>query len=197
MMKHGLACLGAALLLSGLTMGCDDPVPPSAQGAVKYSIADSKNKTCSFKVTNTGIGGVDETTHTSVINGDNDALVTCQVTQEGNSYNVSASIKQNGDSFSVSGTVTPGQTSSLTVQVYPSISKNIYSSSPDQPCTATVVGTTPGKSSLGVGPGRIWASFSCPLLVQQGSMDAPSCAVAQTNSMTAPGGYFVFENCDQ
>jgi hypothetical protein len=140
---------------------------------------------------------VDETTHTSVVNGDNDALVTCQVVQEGNAYNLSASIKQNGDSFSVSGTITPGQASTLSVQLYPSVSKNIYSSSPTQPCTATVLGKDTTKSSLGVGPGRIWASFSCPLLVQQGSMDAPSCAVAQSNSTTAPGGYFVFENCDQ
>ncbi len=194
MMKHGLACLGAALLLSGLTMGCDDPVPPSAQGAVKYSIADSKNKTCSFKVSSTGVGVVDATSHTPVIDGENDALVSCRVTQSGNTYSVTATIKQNGDSFSVSGDITPGQASTLTVQVYPSVSKNIYSSDPNTPCTASV---DPTNSSLGVGPGRIWASFSCPLLLQQGSMDAPSCAIAQQNSTTSPGGYFVFENCDQ
>jgi hypothetical protein len=194
MKKHGLACLGAALLLAGVTMGCDDPVPPSAQGAVKYSIADSASKTCSFKVSNAGLGSVDATAHTSIVNGDNDALVTCRVVQSGNTYNLTASIKQNGDSFSVSGDITPGQASSLTVQLYPSVSKNIYSSSPDSPCTVSVGGA---DTSLGIGPGRIWASFSCPLLVQQGSMDAPSCAVAQSNSKTAPGGYFVFENCDQ
>lgn len=189
----------ALLGLGALAVGCDDPVPPSAQGAVKYRLGrQATGPICQVSSPSEVVGSIninDLSQSTPVVDGEGSAKVICTIRPSGSSYNVSATVSTGNDSLSLLGTITPGTASTATVGITSSNLKGSYSSSPDNPCQIIVEGATP--AGLGISPGKMRAIFTCPDMVHGGAAsDEGHCAIlGATNS--EPGGYIFLDNCDE
>ena len=192
----------AAPLLAAL--GCSDPVPPPAQGAVSLEIgqplAPVNGKNCPVVKTYL-VGAVDSTTKKvsaptatspglSLISGQNGSKISCSITGGNGNFKFSGSIyatSDDGNSISLSfsnGVVGPDFTGTADVGVYtPQLSAN-YSSPADMPCTVQIL-----KGALDayqIKPGSMWATFACP---QVATPPSGLCGILQAQSD------FVFENC--
>jgi hypothetical protein len=188
----------ALLGVGALAVGCDDPVPPSAQGAVKYRLGrQPTGLACSASAPSETIGSinVNDLTQSAPLVNDEGGKVSCRVKPSGNSYNVNVSLQQGPNLFALSGTVTPGEVSKVIVNLTADSIKATYSTNPDNACLLRVDGTTP--AGLGISPGKIRAIFDCPEMILSGAaIDAPRCAIAGATS-DEPGGYIFFDNCDE
>jgi hypothetical protein len=175
------------------------PVPPASQGAasITFATADAPIVAmCPVPHRATApipIAGSTTTTNaskgTEAIDGQNGSLVTCAVTLVAGGYAVNALIHSEiGAAFAdiaISNlTIAQGQSDARgTLSVLDDTTQYAYSSPTTIPCTFSVVG-----SSLGIGPGKIWASVTCPSLIDRGSANSDQCKAT---------GYFIFENCAQ
>jgi len=189
----------ALLSVGALAVGCDDPVPPSAQGAVKYRLGRKPSGlACSASAPSETIGSINITdlnASAPLVDGEGANKISCRIKQNGAAYNVNLNAKQGPNIFALSGVVTPGQTSPVTVNVTADSIKASYSSSSEMPCELKVDGTTP--AGLGISPGKIRAIFDCPDMILGGAAtDAPRCAIAGATTQE-PGGYVFFDNCDE
>jgi len=189
----------AAPLLAAL--GCSDPVPPPAQGAVTLYLGQTvthvDGRTC--PVTSTyQVAGKDSTTKMiaaptttdpgmSVISGQSGSTISCSVkggkgnfTFSGNLYGITPQ----GDAVSISvsgGTIGADNTGTAQVAIRtPQLSTTVEST---MPCKFTILNGSTGPQIKG---GSMWASFSCDELDA-----APSYACGVNSSST-----IVFENCD-
>ena len=178
-------------------LGCSDPVPPPAQGAVTLDIGQPvthvDGKTCPV-IHTYQVGAVDSKTKMiappsmytpgqSLISGENGSSISCSVTGGGGNFKFSGTlhaITPEGDQISVAfanGVVGPDFTGTADVQVYtPQLSANFSS-------TASCAITVQNKQVKG---GSIWATFACPSLATPPS---GLCGIEQ------PASAFVFENC--
>lgn len=181
--------------LGALAVHCDDPVPPSAQGAVKYRFKNQPNSSCASPSTTENIGTVTNIENAPVTNGDGGNQVACSVRAQAGGFSFSGSLTQGDNSFNISGLITPGQPSPVTVQFHADSLKATFISNPDKLCTLSV---DPGEGEkFAVASGKIWAKFSCPDMIQSGaSSDVPHCAIAGGTDKE-PGGYVIFQNCEE
>ena len=177
-------------------LGCSDPVPPPAQGAVTLylgaPVVHVDQMTCPTTQTYQ-VGATDSKTKAvlaptasdpgqSVISGENGSTISCSVTGGGGNFKFSGALRAVtplGDLVSVSfdkGVVGPDFTGTADVTVYtPQLSANFVST---MPCAITV-------QNQQIKGGSIWATFSC------GQIAAPPSGLCGVNSSSA----IVFENC--
>lgn len=173
-------------------LGCSDPVPLPAQGAISLSIqkplSNVNGSSCPESGATYQVGGpgIPSTTSTgdSVIDGDNGAKISCSVkgsgpytfsgsfhgtTPDGNHYPITVSFS--------SGTVDKdGVNGTVAVSVFTPVLAANFSST--DACTVTVL----NKQIKG---GSIWAKFSCP------SITNPPSGLCRVGDSV-----IVFENCD-
>ncbi|MCU0659029.1 MAG: hypothetical protein MUF64_28375 [Polyangiaceae bacterium] len=199
-MKIGTLVFKVALLGGGvLSWGCDDPVPPSAQAAVKYRLDNQpQGPSCTATTPDETFGAIntsDLTSSTPLVDGDGGVRVVCKITPSGAGFTVSASVKQGPNNFGLRGQVTPGQASPVSVSIAADSIKAGYTSNPENPCQLRVDGDSP--AGLGISPGKMRAILSCPDMILGGATtDAPRCAIAGVVA-SEPGGYVFFDNCDE
>ncbi|MES1173565.1 MAG: hypothetical protein ABUL62_04480 [Myxococcales bacterium] len=174
-------------------LGCSDPVPLPAQGAITLSVrlpANTTSGTCPDSGTTYESGSPAPSTGNpggSLVDGDKGARVSCSVKPSGGGFAFSGNFAANttsGESFPITvtfsnGVIDANGNGTADIGVYTPKLSQTYSSS--VACTVNVLG-----SPKQVKGGSIWASFSCPSIT-----NPPSglCAVG-SNSVV------VFENCD-
>jgi hypothetical protein len=174
-------------------LGCSDPVPLPAQGAITLSVrlpTSSVNGTCPDSGTTYYVGAPAAPTTAnpgnSLVDGDKGAHIGCSVKGSGGGFAFSGSLAANttqGDPYPVTvtfsnGVVDASGNGTANIGVYtPKLSATYTSSAA---CTVKVLG-----SPLQVKGGSIWASFSCP------SITNPPSGLCEVGSSVV-----VFENCD-
>lgn len=173
--------------VSALAAACDDPIPPSAQGAASFRITNRPQMSCPYTVPNATIGAVNDTSSNQIVDGEG-GKVSCSVSPNGAGFVFSASITQGDVHFEINADGPISATQSTTAQVGVSALANSYSSATSAPCSVELIPDSP------IGGGKIWAKFSCSIVQLSGTGEEPSCAILG-NSAKAPGGYFIFENC--
>lgn len=190
MMKGRWSFLAVPLLAA---LGCSDPVPLPAQGAVTLSVrlpTSTNAGTCPDSGTTYSVGGpVAPTTANwgdSLVDGDKGAHISCSVKASGGGFAISGTLSAyttEGESYPITVTVANGVvdatgngTANITVYT-PKLSAS-YSST--TACTLKALGNPPAVKG-----GSVWASFSCP------SITSPPSGVCQVGPSV-----IVFENCD-
>jgi hypothetical protein len=180
-----------------VALGCSDPVPPPAQGAVTLYLGQPvvhvDQMTCPVSGQAYQIGATDSKTKAilaptasdpgqSVISGESGSTISCSVRGGGGNFTFSGSlhaVTPQGDLVSVSfsnGTVGPDFTGTADVSVYtPQLSGTFSSTSS---CAITV-------KNQQVKGGSIWATFSC------GQIASPPSGLCGIDASSA----IVFENC--
>lgn len=175
-------------------LGCSDPVPPPAQGAVRLDLSQPTTTVSEMSCPITQlyqVGAKDPKTMAvlaptmqdpgeSVISGESGSTITCSVTGSGGNFNFSGSLHAStpqGDQILVAfqNGVISGTTGTADVNVYtPQLSSNFSGTG----CTITVQNNQ-------VKGGSIWATFSCP---QISSPPSGLCGISGDSTI-------VFENC--
>ncbi|HEY4104828.1 MAG TPA: hypothetical protein VGM44_13095 [Polyangiaceae bacterium] len=195
--------LGAPLLLS---LGCSDPVPPPAQGALNMSISQAADPppgmACPDSGTTYRVAATDSKTKMiappdmgtpgeSVISGEAGSSISCSVTGSNGNFKFSGSlhgITPEGYSASVvfsNGQIGADFTGSADVSISTSrLAAQTYVNS--VPCSIKVL-PPPNTSSVPpqIKGGSMWAEFSCPQL------SYPPSGLCQIGSTSV----VVFENC--
>jgi hypothetical protein len=177
---HMLRRLPLAFALSVFALGCSDPVPDPAEGAMILTLdspIDTPGASCPIVGAQTNIGNPPPTL--SSPGGKVKEGVKCAV-RGGGTFNFSGEIPLGNVYFFASGSVTEGGTGSATVSAQGHITGESFKTVGGRLCTVGV-----DQGSLQVGPGRIFARVSCDSL--QGSMSSRACGAT---------GVFVFERCD-
>jgi hypothetical protein len=184
-----------ALTSVGLT-ACDDPVPPTAQGAwsVSFQAQDLMPAQCGVAGHNSIIGSVtDHTKEKLIANGTSEAGPTessdleCSVVGK-DKFDVFAKMTQQdrGLSIKING-ITAAATEMSPAQGTASYSSAMtavpYTSPATTPCSFYFIPNT----GEGIAPGRIWVAFKCPAV--EDSSTGSKCQIKQ--------GFAIFENCTQ
>lgn len=189
-MKFGLGGVVAVLVATG-AMACSSAKSPSADGnmQVRFSANPANPTVCknvrNAQITSKNGQAPNHATNTPggrVEDGSEGYSVSCKV-HGSKDFTVSGTLNGGTTSFSFSGNVTKGGTGSGVINEYDTQAQTTVSSPSDQLCTFTV---TPDP--LQVAPGRIWATFDCPSVLDESNPTATDCAAT---------GEFVFENCSE
>jgi hypothetical protein len=181
-------------------LGCSDPVPPPAQGAVTLYLGHTVNPvdqmSCPVTAQTYQIGATDSKTKAvqapsastpgqSVISGEGGSSISCSVSGGGGSYKFSgtlSAITPQGDKISIqfaNGVVGSDFTGTADVSVYtPQLLAGFSSVGTNMSCAITV-------QNQQVKGGSIWATFSCP---QIASPPSGLCGISAASAI-------VFENC--
>jgi len=178
-------------VLATFALGCEEPVPPTPQGAFVVNFQDT-GAACPHKSHQSIMGAVTATDRvTLLVDGINGADISCTV--------------KGGDlgPFSVQANIVFEGTELLTLDIEKIDSKasaampaqgNVgFSSSvtggdffgSNQPCEFFLSPPGPSGTGQGVKAGSAWLSFSCPSMVESNN----TCALAES--------YVVVENCLQ
>jgi hypothetical protein len=188
----------AAPLLAAL--GCSDPVPPPAQGAVTLYLGHTVDAvtamSCPVTAQTYQIGATDSKTKSvlaptasthgqSVISGEGGSSISCSVAAGGGGYRFSgtlSAVTAQGDKISVqfaNGTVGSDFTGTADVSVYtPQLLAGFTSVGTMTSCAITV-------QNQQVKKGSIWATFTCPKIA---SPPSGLCGISGASAI-------VFENC--
>jgi hypothetical protein len=200
MTTRGLASLVVGALLAAGAASCSDSTPPSAQGATQYRFTQPTDGKCDSADSRPVIGTVNGSVHTPVINEDNGVKVSCRVSPAGGGFEFTGTLvnSEQTESFELSGTVGADGAGTAKVSIYSdAVKSGFISRKTDTGAPGCEVSIKPTDTSpnLGASAGKIWASFTCEHMIPQSNSNSSSvCAIRDTG---APGGYFVFENCDQ
>jgi hypothetical protein len=212
-MAWKLSCT-CALGLFGLVTACSDPVAPAAQGALSFDLTTVGTSSCTpgshwinvpFSPTR-----AQQTTASSKgtlgVDGQNQVAISCSVKDNGGGvFGVSASLTSpavdptgkslNPTIVTLSTTIPSDQSAPGTVTVQDDKSSTTYSSTDDlgqagATCVFSVHPLQPMIDGLGIAPGRLWASVTCPKFRDpQSSNLLEACQIAP--------GFVVLENCAQ
>ena len=171
----------ATSLLATSLLGCSDPVPDPARGAVeihiKSALSTPTGMGCNVGAHRAQIGAVNEGEIGERAEDGAGADVSCKVTGSG-PFSFSGSIKKGSVSFSVQGSAPAvGDSGEAYIVEYDPTSATSLESPQETPCTVALIEAAPGK---------IWASFDCSAF-----------ADTSTNLFCAAQGHFFFERCDQ
>lgn len=194
----------AALAAFAALAGCNDPVPPPAQGAVSF---DMGGQSCPITSTlqDLQLGAVTDRNNSPLVDGET-GTVNCRVVPKGGAFDVSLQLGSDDrqDTFTLSGTVVPGQATEVLLSVRTRKTLTDYQSAPPGGCGDVGCGlpcrvsfpTSPDPQSptFSVGAGRIWAAFECPALVDTKDLSNTTCPIPLTAGTL---GFLVFENCDE
>lgn len=198
MLLRRLLGLLVPVFVCGLHLGCEDPIPPSREGAAWINFTqptqkEGMGKQCMIARGEVSVAGqVGDKTFTAKTDGQEGVEVDCKVTGSG-PFDVSARI-QLGANFvqlSASGVSDAAKMTPIdaTVGVFTDATQTTYISTPSHPCKLTVIE---------VAAGRLWAGFRCPLVFPKGNEDESSvCAIINDSSESVAGGYIYLNNCDQ
>jgi hypothetical protein len=187
-MNAGLG-VAAGVLAAALGMGCSSAKAPPADANIQMRIfQNSTDPTLCKIVHNMQIAkkGQSPPSHETnqaggrVEDGSEGFSVSCKI-HGSNDFTISGAINGGASAFSFSGSVTKGNSGQGSIAEYDSSFQTTVAST--DPCTFTV---TPDP--LQVASGRIWATFSCPTVLDQSAPTTTTCAAS---------GEFVFENCEE
>jgi hypothetical protein len=180
-------------------LGCSDPVPPPAQGAVTLDVGAPVDHVDQMQCPVPGkvyqIAAVDSknnvlaptsmTPGQSVISGEGGSSISCSVTGGGGNYKFSgtlSAVTRQGDKVSIqfsNGVVGSNYTGTADVSVFTTdLLQNFSSTNTTMNCAITV-------QNQQVKGGSIWATFSCPQIAFPPS---GLCAIDASSAI-------VFENC--
>jgi hypothetical protein len=193
MIRRCLALLGTALVLSVTAYGCSDPVPPAAQGALSYTFTFSQGKSCSVGAFQQAIGRVDGTTQSPISDGSGGVAVFCSVKQSGDGYRVDAKISQGGENFTLSAAFDATGKAQGTISLYSKFTEATYQPAVGTTCEMSVAPDDTHKG-LSISPGHVWGTFTCNEIVDLRNTES-TCAV-RSSSDGEPGGFFIFDNCE-
>lgn len=170
-------------------LGCSDPVPLPAQGAITLSIQKS-NTTCPDSGTTYQIGAPNPPSATAT----GDSVV------DGNGASVSCSVKKSSSGFTFSGSL-QASTIAPVVPILVTFNNGVIDSTGAGTATVAVrtpklgdtfnSGSTPCPIQViqnQIQPGSLWVTFSCPNIVATSALSG-SCGVGTS--------VVVFENCSQ
>jgi hypothetical protein len=184
--------LGVATSVSLIAAaGCNDPVPPSAQGAVQVVVGPvpggeiDPQENCTIPQTLFKLGEVTGSGRTSVTDGTDGYAVSCTVSPSGAGFRISAQLSKGADQFSVSGFVQAGEVTQGDVSMNLDAASTQLGGS--EKCDIAVIASTE-TPQLGVGEGRVWAQITCTRLSPIGF---------SSNHYCQAKGVFVFENCNE
>lgn len=179
-------------------LGCSDPVPPPAQGAFNARVTSASpaptGKMCPsgpstyFEVpvvpppTTTDEALDDQTYLHWVIDGEDDARVSCTVQGQGSFFE--GRLDYGGKSLEItSGTLDATLKGKARITVVSSAQISGALSAPSANCAINA--SNAGGTRYEVAPGRIWASFDCPSVERQ------------PTDYCVARGTFVLENCNK
>jgi hypothetical protein len=182
-------------------VACNSPVPPPVTGAVALNLGNqSAGAHCPKPNTVVTLGSVDCAGSSPLTDGQNGDSVACAVKQNADgTFAVSINLSSNGVTFNMLGTIDPNNDNNTHViaSVVPPGSET-YSSPSKTPCQIDLGGA---GGSLGIGPGHIWAGFTCPTVTAQGSADPQPCAISSYkscgNGTITEGGFVIAQGCEQ
>lgn len=188
------ACLGGvvAVLAAVGAMGCSSTPSPTADGNVQmrlFASADpATQKYC--KIVHSMQMAKNNQVPNHELNspggryadGDSGYKVSCKV-HGSNDFTINGRMVGPSSQFSFNGTVTKGGTGQGNVSEYDAASTTSVTNPTDQPCTFNV-----SPDPLQVASGHIWATFSCPTVLDDSNPTATTCGAS---------GEFVFENCTE
>ncbi len=200
-MKAFASSLAAAVLAFG-SSACTDAADPLPQGGVHFTTRAPGNApsgtTCPSSGDTAGIGTEPPSTNPDinpdpgerVIDGQGNAQVSCEVSGT-RSFKVEGELigpnkspfasSQGEINFSISGDVVEESTGTADIQLFTQDTGPLVSDL-NKPCTVRV-----DKEPLIVDEGKIWATFSCPAMINPGT--------PQTFCSTT--GVVVLENCSR
>jgi len=186
-----LALLSCSILvLATFGLGCEDPVPPTPQGAFLVNFFDS-GASCPHKNHQSVMGIISAIDRTTIaVDGVDEANVTCSVKgAESGPFSVEAAMSFEGTellNISISkmdSKATEAAPSKGSVGFSSAITGDFFGS--DQPCDFYIEAAGPSGIGEGVKPGAAWLSFKCPSMVESNN----SCALTES--------YVLMENCTQ
>lgn len=175
------------VVLASLALGCEEPVPPTPQGAFVVNFQQTPG--CPHKSHQSVMGSISATERTTLlVDGIKNADITCTVKgADLGPFSVDASIVFEGTEQLY---VNVAKIDSKATEAMPAQGNVAFSSfitgepfSSNQPCNFFIAPAGPSGKGQGVAPGTAWLSFSCPSLVESNN----TCALAES--------YFIVENC--
>jgi hypothetical protein len=184
-MKRARVPILSACLLTLGGASCSDPAPPPAQGGATLSITHPASGVCDRTLTTPAqIGNPGPTSDKPgqrLVDGTNGAFVTCRVVAGGEGFTFDGEISWQGNRLTiVDGTMGADLMGSAGfLSVLTPLALGLQSSRA-MPCTINA-----SVRPLEIAPGRIWATYDCPEMIDTKS-PATRCA---------SNGVFVFENC--
>jgi hypothetical protein len=188
-MRHGFFS-ASVLALATFALGCEEPIPPTPQGAFQVNFADT-GVDCTHKSHQSEMGIITATDRTQIaVDGVKEAEIECTVSGAAlGPFNVSATMRFEGtevltvsipsiDAKATEATPAPGSAGFKS-----SVTLDFYGSS--DPCDFYIAPAGPTGAGQGVKPGAAWLSFKCPTIVE--SMN--TCGLNES--------YILLENCTQ
>jgi hypothetical protein len=181
----------STFVLATFALGCDEPIPPTPQGAFLVNFFDT-GAMCPHKSHQSMMGVLNQTDRTTVaVDGVKTAEVSCSVVGGTlGPFAVEASLTFDGTE---SLTVSVKNIDSKATDIAPAQGSVGYSSSvtggnffgSNQPCDFYIEAAGPSGIGEGVKPGSAWLSFKCPSIVES------------NNTCSLNESYVLMENCTQ
>lgn len=178
-------------VLATLALGCDEPVPPTPQGAFQVNFFDT-GPMCPHKNHKSVMGVLSQTERTTVaVDGVKAAEVGCTVSGDTlGPFTIKANLEFEGtETLTISvdkidSKATDAAPAQGTVGFASSVTGGDFFGS-NQPCDFYIEAAGPSGVGEGVKPGAAWLSFKCPSIVQS----TDTCALNES--------YVLVENCTQ
>lgn len=181
----------STFVLATFALGCDEPVPPTPQGAFLVNFLDTGAE-CPHKSHQSTLGVINQTDRTTVaIDAVKGAEVACTVS--GNTlgpFTIKANLEFEGtETLTVSidqidSKATDAAPAKGTVGFASSVTGGDFFGS-NEPCDFYIEAAGPSGIGEGVKPGSAWLSFKCPSMVQS------------TDTCSLNESYVLIENCNQ
>jgi hypothetical protein len=184
-----LSC--SILVLATFALGCEEPVPPTPQGAFLVNFNDLGTE-CPHKNHQSVMGVITDVNRTTVaVDGIKGADVTCKVSgADLGPFSVTADMSFEGTEVL---SLSINQIDSKATDVAPAKGSVGFSSAvtggdffgSSEPCDFYIEPAGPSGIGEGVKPGSAWLSFKCPAMVESNN----TCALTES--------YVLIENCNQ
>ncbi|MEB2312042.1 MAG: hypothetical protein OZ921_11190 [Sorangiineae bacterium] len=190
-MKAGACGVAAGILATAFVLGCSGAKEPPPDGNLQMRVfAGQEDPTVCKIAHNMQIakkGGSPPSHEVNqpggrVEDGSEGFSVSCSIHGK-DQFSITGSINGSAAAFSFSGNVAKGGSGQGSIAQYSSQFQATVASPADAPCTFYV-----DKDPLQVAPGRIWARFECPKILDTSLPTTTTCAAS---------GEFIFENCSE
>lgn len=184
-----LSC--STLVLATFALGCEDPVPPTPQGAFMVNFFDTGAE-CPHKSHQSAMGVLSSIDRTTIaVDGVKGASVTCSVKgPDLGPFSIEAAYDFEGTEIlnvsisKIDSKATEDAPAQGLVGFSSSITGGDFFGS-SEPCEFYIEPAGPSGIGEGVKPGSAWLSFKCPTIVESNN----TCAINES--------YVLMENCTQ
>lgn len=178
------------LVLATFALGCEEPIPPTPQGAFAVNFADT-GADCPHKSHQSEMGIISATERTQIaVDGVKEAEIDCTVSGgDLGPFTVSATMRFEGTEFlsvsvpSIDSKATDATPAQGSVSFKSFTTGKVLGSS--DPCDFYIEPAGPSGVGEGVKPGAAWLSFKCPKVVES----MYTCGLNES--------YILMENCTQ